>query len=245
MTQPAPRSEASQEKAPAGTGEGVRTMQIVPQSVFDSIKKVGQTGEYWSARDLMVALGYSRWQAFTEAMERARLTCENSGQDSSEHFLQAPVKSTGGRPQAEYFLTRYACYLTAMNGDPRKPEIAGAQTYFAVQTRKAEVMQAASPLALSRSLLEALEQQDARVTVLEARMDAAPILGEQLGTIYRLGQQLGQATGNYRQAWGLFKTRFNLASYRDLPTHRYEEAVRFLRIQISAYTGTPLLEVAQ
>ncbi len=102
---------------------------------------------------------------------------------------------------------------------------------------------APSPLALSRAMLEALEQQDARVTALEHRMDSAPIQGERIGTLHKLCQELGQAMGDYRRAYRLLYDRFNLASYRDCPNNRYEDAVRFVRVQIAAYTGTPLLEV--
>lgn len=101
----------------------------------------------------------------------------------------------------------------------------------------------ASPLALMRLTLEQLEAQDARVGALEHRLDASPITSEKVGTVHRLGQQLGMAMGNYRSAWNLFNQRFGLASYRDLPSNRYEEAVQFLRMQVAAYTGTPLLEV--
>lgn len=102
---------------------------------------------------------------------------------------------------------------------------------------------AASPLALSRLMLESLEQQDARVTALEAWRDQSPITSERVGTIHRLGQQLGQLMGNYGRAWRLFNDHFGIASYRDLPTYRFEDAVRFLRVQIAAYTGTALLDV--
>jgi len=101
----------------------------------------------------------------------------------------------------------------------------------------------ASQLALSRLMLETLEQQDARVAAIEQRLDTAPITSERVGTIHRLGQQLGQAVGNYRRAWVIFNEHFGLASYRDLPSNRFDDGVRFLRMQIAAYTGQPLLEV--
>lgn len=111
---------------------------------LESIKKITQDDdsmEFWSARDLMPLLGYIKWQKFTEAIDRAREACKMSGQIVESHFLPAPVKSSGGRPKEDFFLTRQACYLIAQNGDPRKPEIALAQTYFATQTRKQELLE--------------------------------------------------------------------------------------------------------
>lgn len=214
---------------------------LAVQTIFDQLKQTNPDGtEFWSARELMTQLGYSKWERFVDAMTRARTSCEVTTGASDTHFFPAPGKSTGGRPQEDWKLSRYACYLTAMNGDPRKTEVAAAQRYFAVKTRQAELAPA-SPLALSRLMLESLEQQEARVSALEAWRDNSPITSEKVGTIHRLGQQLGQLMGNYRRAWSLFNDHFGLASYRDLPTFRYEEAVRFLRIQIAAYTGQPLL----
>jgi len=111
---------------------------------LESIKKVSndqEAIEFWLARELMPLLGYSTWRQFSEAIERAKEACKISGQPVDNHFLPAPAKSTGGRPKEDYFLTRYACYLIAQNGDPRKPQIALAQTYFASQTRKQELME--------------------------------------------------------------------------------------------------------
>ena len=95
--------------------------------------------EYWLARELQPLLGYTQWRRFEETIERAKLACQNSGVNQQEHFIHLPGSATGkGRFGDNYQLTRYACYLTAMNGDPRKPEIAAAQTYFAIKTRMAE-----------------------------------------------------------------------------------------------------------
>jgi hypothetical protein len=220
---------------------------------FDSIRKVApDASEYWSARDLMPLLGYSTWRNFSESIDRAAAACRNSGMENADHFADASKAISGGKGAkqtvTDLHLSRYAAYLIAMNGDSRKPEIAAAQTYFTVQTRRAEIQQASaglptSPLALSRALLEALEQQDTRVSAIEQRLDSSPITSEKVGVIFGLGQQLGQVMGSYKQAWGIFKQRFGLASYRDLPSNRYEEGVMFLRVQISAYTGTPLLEI--
>lgn len=118
-------------------------MEVRPASPFDAIRRVDSDGaERWSARELMPLLGYDRWENFTEAIDRARISCKASGGTSEDHLRDATkiIENSRGqkRPTADYSLTRYACYLVAMNGDPRKPEIAAAQTYFAVKTREAE-----------------------------------------------------------------------------------------------------------
>lgn len=112
------------------------------QKTFEDIKLEDETGfEFWSARDLMSALGYAKWQRFEEVIEKAVNSCNNSWNNSDYHFLPEPVKTsqTGGRPWKDFLLTRYACYLIAQNGDSRKQEIALAQTYFASQTHKLEI----------------------------------------------------------------------------------------------------------
>ena len=117
-------------------------MQI--QDTLEAIKRISndeEKMEFWFARDLMPLLGYIKWQTFTEVIERAKESCKTSGQSIENNFLPAPVKSSGGRPMENYFLTRYACYLIAQNGNPRKPQIALAQTYFATQTRKQELLE--------------------------------------------------------------------------------------------------------
>src|SRR5699024_3176596 len=91
------------------------------QSPFDSIKRTGKDGtEYWSARDLMPLLGYASWRRFEDAIDRARSAAEVQGY-SAETLFAGAVKKTGGRPQQDFELARFAAYLIAMNGDPRKP----------------------------------------------------------------------------------------------------------------------------
>lgn len=108
-------------------------------SPFDAIRRVDAEGECWSGRDLMPVMGYGAdWRNFADAVSRAKVACENTGEPVSRHFGDVTEKSNGGRPRSDYRLTRYAAYLVAMNGDPRKPEVAAAQTYFAVKTREAE-----------------------------------------------------------------------------------------------------------
>ncbi|MCF3173946.1 phage antirepressor KilAC domain-containing protein [Streptomyces sioyaensis] len=115
-------------------------------SLFDRLKLVDHYGrECWSARDLHKPMGYASWEGFESAINRAIAAAENSGVNPLDHFRGATKVITGGRwgrqSVADFRLTRYACYLVAMNGDPRKPEIASAQTYFAVRTREAEIAQ--------------------------------------------------------------------------------------------------------
>ena len=126
------------------------------QSPFDSIKRVGENGaEYWSARDLMPLLGYDSWRRFEDAIDRARSAAEVQGY-SAETLFAGAVKKTGGRPQQDFELARFAAYLIAMNGDPRKPEIAAAQAYFAIKTREAETQSPA--LALPQDYASALRE---------------------------------------------------------------------------------------
>ncbi|WP_407543807.1 hypothetical protein Q0M94_28405 (plasmid) [Deinococcus radiomollis] len=226
-------------------------IQLATTSPFDSIKQPRGGEEFWSARQLMPFLGYARWNEFREAIHRAQLACANSGHDVSQHFSATTLK-TPGRPAEDIEMTRFGCYLTGMAGDPRKTEIASAQTYFAVQTRRAEVAQQlpalpADPLLAQLQVITQMRQDQlqlaSRTEQLEQRLDASPITSEKVGVIYKLAKELGSVMGDYRTAWRIFKNHYNLASYRDLPSNRYEEAVRFLQMQIAAYTGQPRLDV--
>lgn len=114
--------------------------------VFDDCSRQDEDGvEYWLARDIMRPLGYSRWENFETAVKRAMASCETSKTPVESHFREATkmveLGSGTSREVRDYKLTRYACYLIAQNGDPRKEEIALAQAYFAVQTRRQEVIE--------------------------------------------------------------------------------------------------------
>ncbi|WP_052077522.1 phage antirepressor KilAC domain-containing protein [Rhodococcoides fascians] len=146
------------------------------QSSFDEMQR---PDGMWSARDLMPSLGYGAdWRNFESVIDRARATAENQGYRFEDLFVGVTEKS-GGRPRFDYSMTRFACYLVAMNGDPRKPEIAAAQSYFAIKTREAEV---ATPPALTpaeqmaRGLVaaqELLTAKDERIAELEPKADLA------------------------------------------------------------------------
>lgn len=113
---------------------------------FESYARKMDNGvEFWLARDLQQLLGYDKWDNFLGVISKAKIACENTGHRVSDHFADAGkmVKLGSGseREVADIMLTRYACYLIAQNGDPRKEQIAFAQNYFAVQTRKFEIIE--------------------------------------------------------------------------------------------------------
>jgi len=144
----------------------VDLMTMVPRSgasPFDTIKQTSPDGaEFWSARDLQPHLGYDRWERFTDALDRAVAAAGNANIEPTDHFRGAakmvPIGSGATRQVVDFHLTRYAAYLIAMNGDPRKQEIASAQTYFAVKTREAETATPALPQDYEEALVALLGQ---------------------------------------------------------------------------------------
>lgn len=116
------------------------------ENLFEKIKHINEFGqEFWYARELQPLLEYAQWRRFAEAIERAKTACQNSGHDVNEHFAEVGKSSEmpngGTRIIEDFMLSRYACYLIVMNGDPRKEVIALGQTYFAVKTRQQELIE--------------------------------------------------------------------------------------------------------
>ena len=116
------------------------------EKMFEDIKHIDLNGcEFWYARELQKVLEYSQWRRFENVIEKAKIACKNSNVDINEQFANVGKLSTnvngGKRKITDYKLSRYACYLIAQNADPRKKVIALAQTYFAIQTRKQELME--------------------------------------------------------------------------------------------------------
>jgi len=114
--------------------------------MFENIKHIDEFGsEYWLARELMLVLDYSNWQNFEKIIDKSKLSCQNSGINLLEHFIDVSktilMPKNASKQICDYKLSRYACYLIAQNGDSRKKTIALAQTYFAIQTRKMEIQE--------------------------------------------------------------------------------------------------------
>ena len=158
--------------AGAAIQKGSSEMELVHQSStspFDSIRQVAEDGtERWSVRQLMPLLGYEQWRRFADSIDRAKMAAANQGMNVEETFCRLRQEVEMGRPREDYKLSRYAAYLIAMNGDPRKPEVAAAQSYFAVRTREAEV---ASVLSDEQIVAQALQITSQRVAVLEQQVN--------------------------------------------------------------------------
>lgn len=150
------------------------------ESPFDQIRQRRPDGaEFWSARELQPFMGYSKWQDFQTAIERAKAAAANAGHDADSLFVQViqlmDAGNLGPQRRVDYELTRFACYLTFLNGDPRKPEVAAAQAYFAIRTREAETRPASAALPDRRALAQmVIEAEDARVLAEAKVAELAP-----------------------------------------------------------------------
>src|SRR5690606_3368622 len=194
---------------PASTPEG---------SPFDGIRQVDDRGEFWSARDLMPLLGYDRWERVPEVIERAKAAAINAGQGGDGGFSRTLEKGIG-RPRANYRLTRYACYLVAMNGDPRKPEIAAAQTYFAVTTCVGEQLQQQIPQTYAEALRAAADKEEQRLEEVRKR-EIAERVAEELAP-RAVSASGSEETHGGQSVWELRHTLSRLLGFPMQQTYYY------------------------
>jgi DNA-damage-inducible protein D len=176
----------------------------------DFVQRTEDGVEFWLARDLQELLGYSKWSNFVNVIAKAKIACEVSNQNVSDHF--ADVGKTIEMPKSavkeidDIMLTRYACYLIAQNGDSKKQEIAFAQTYFAMQTRKAELIE--------QQMLES-ERVQARAKLALTEKELSQVIYEQTGRndnfalIRSKGDQalFGRTTAQMKERWGIKETK--------------------------------------
>jgi len=166
--------------------------------------------EFWLARDLQYLLGYSEWRNFSLVVSKAKIACEISGYSISDHFVDVNkmvgLGSNSQRAIDDIMITRYACYLIAQNGDPKKQEIAFAQTYFAMQTRRAELIE--------QRILEA-ERISARRKLSTTEKELSHLIYEQTGSdknfgfIRSKGDQalFGKSTQSMKTQWNVPENR--------------------------------------
>ena len=167
--------------------------------------------EYWLARDLQVLLDYTEWRNFAQVIEKAKIACQKSGQNVSDHFVDVnkmvKLGSDSEREIDDIMLTRYACYLIAQNGDPRKEQIAFAQSYFAIQTRKQEILEERIRLT---ERLQARQKLIATETELSGIVYERGVDGQGFGRIRSKGDQAlfgGYTTLQMKKKLGIPETR--------------------------------------
>lgn len=180
----------------------------------EMVRTEEETGsEFWLARDLQPLLGYARWENFAKVIDKAKTSCSNAGYAVDDHFLDVTKMIETGKGATreidDIALTRYACYLIAQNGDPAKDEIAFAQTYFAVQTRKQEVIE--------KHLVE-IERLSARKKLSLSEKELSSIIFERLGdgqSFARIRSKGDQALFGGETTQGM-KKRLNVPKSRPL-----------------------------
>lgn len=179
--------------------------------LFDDIRHEENGTEFWYARELMKLLEYTEWRNFEKIIRKAIVSCENNSVMAANHFVyvKTPVKVGSGavRNIDDYMLTRYACYLIAENGDPRKEQIAFAQSYFAVQTRRQELIE---------ERISYIERTEARGKLKESEKRLSQNIYERgvddagFGRIRSKGDQAlfgGYTTREMKQRFGVQDTR--------------------------------------
>jgi DNA-damage-inducible protein D len=162
---------------------------IPNQATFESLKKINQHGiEYWSARELQPLLGYAKWQRFENVLKKAIESCKKSGNNPDHHFTASGKQIEFGKGATQmvedYHLSRFACYLIAQNGDPRKSEIAQAQKYFAIQTRRQEI---SDQMAADLERIEMREQTTIEFKALSGAAKNAGVQNKMFGLFHDAG----------------------------------------------------------
>ncbi len=191
-----------------------KNIPTIGDQSFEDLKQSNEhNAEYWSARDLQPLLGYSQWRRFEDSIKRAITSCEQSGNNPGYHFAGAgkmiEVGKGGAREVDDYQLSRFACYLIAQNGDPRKPEIAYAQKYFAIQARKQELSE---QLAADQERLDLRKQTSEEFKALSGAARQAGVQDRMFGVFHDAGYK-----GLYGGLGGeAIKTRKNIPAKEQL-----------------------------
>lgn len=164
----------------------------IGSQAFEASKRTNEhAAEYWSARDLQPQLGYAQWRRFEDAIKRAIVSCEQSGNSPQNHFASVgkmvELGSGSEREVEDYHLSRFACYLIAQNGDSRKPEIANAQQYFAIQARKQELQELTEQRAADQERLELRKQTSEEFKALSGAAKQAGVQNNMFGVFHDAG----------------------------------------------------------
>jgi DNA-damage-inducible protein D len=190
--------------------ENIMDDKLIVNKSFEELKKTNSfEAEYWNARDLQSLLGYNHWRSFENAISKAIISCKQSGNEPDYHFARARKMITlgkgGEREVDDYHLSRFACYLIAQNGDPRKPQIAAAQKYFAVQTRRQEINDI---LAADVERLELRKQASEEFRALSGAARNAGVQNKMFGVFHDAGYKGlygGKGTEDIRKFKGIEK----------------------------------------